>query len=393
MRHYPIFLDLKDRTVAVSGAGETAAAKLRLLLKTSARIRVFGENPAAAVREWARFGVVELTERPIRSGDAVGTRLLYCANDCPVEDERAAGLGARVGALVCIVDNLKDSDFITPAIVDRDPVTVAIGTEGAAPVLARHIKTGLEERLPVETGKLARAAEAFRGRAAALPPGGARRRFWTRFFEREGPAAFAKDGVAAVSARLESLLAECMRATPEPGRVVFADAGAGDPGDLTLKTRQLLDTADVVIYDRNAAPAVLELARREAEFVPIGETPQGAIDTLMTKASENLTIAVLLTENPLCSSFARQCAELLGIAQIDFEHLPGTSGQGLSAMRTSQRTANRLYEIERQPEPVMARAGGLARPTPQSAITVPRDSLMDGETGRPRRTSQPGAAG
>ncbi len=393
MRHYPIFLDLKDRTVAVSGAGETAAAKLRLLLKTAAAIRVFGADPAEPVREWARRGLVELTERPIRSGDAAGARLLYCANDCSREDRRAGALGAREGTLICIVDNLNDSDFITPAIVDRDPVTVAIGTEGAAPVLARQIKTGLEERLPAETGKLARAAEAFRDRAAALPAGGARRRFWARFFDRDGPAAFAKGGVAAVAARLESLLAESVRAAPPPGRVVFADAGSGDPGDLTLKTRRLLDAADVVIHDRTTAPAVLELARREAEFVPIGKDRHGVIDTLFARASMKLTVAVLLTENPKCSSFARQCAELLSIAQIDCEHYPGTSGQSLPPMRHTPGAASRLFKIERQPEPVMARAGKLASPALQSAVAVPHEPLMDGESGPARRAGQPGAAG
>lgn len=393
MRHYPIFLDLKNRTVAVSGAGETAAAKLRLLLKTAAAIRVFGADPAEPVREWARRGLVELTERPIRRGDAVGARLLYCANDSKQEDERAAGLGASEGALICIVDNLNDSDFITPAIVDRDPVTIAIGTEGAAPVLARQIKTGLEERMPAETGKLARAAEAFRDRAAALPAGGARRRFWARFFDRDGPAAFAKGGIAAVTARLESLLAESMRAPPQPGRVVFADAGSGDPGDLTLKTRQLLDAADVIFHDRTTEPAVLELARREAVFVPIGKARHGVIDTLVAKASMNLTVAVLLTENPLCSSFARQCAELLSVARIDCEHFAGTSGQTLPPLRHTPRTAGRLFEIERKPEPAMARAGKLANPTLQYAITAPHEPLMDGETGVTRCAGQPGAAG
>ena len=79
---------------------------------------------------------------------------VYGANDEAVEDARAAAIGRAAGVLVNIVDNLEDSAFITPAIVDRDPVTVAIGTEGAAPVLARKIKAEIEEMLPAALGAL-----------------------------------------------------------------------------------------------------------------------------------------------------------------------------------------------------------------------------------------------
>ena len=97
-----------------------------------------------------------LVERPIEPADAAGAALLYGANGEPEEDARAAAIGRAAGALVNIVDDLDGSDFITPAIVDRDPVTVAIGTEGAAPVLARKIKAEVEAMLPATLGLLTR---------------------------------------------------------------------------------------------------------------------------------------------------------------------------------------------------------------------------------------------
>ena len=138
MRHFPIFLDLRDRRVVVSGAGAIAIAKLRLLLKTEARIAVFGAEPAPEVRAWAARG-------PARAGRAAGRaratpRARRCstrANGDAAEDARAAAIGRAEGALVNIVDDLVAATSSRPAIVDRDPVTVAIGTEGAAPVLAR----------------------------------------------------------------------------------------------------------------------------------------------------------------------------------------------------------------------------------------------------------------
>ena len=179
MRHFPIYVDLRDRTVVVSGAGDVAVAKLRLLMKTEARIEVYGSGPVPQILGWAREGRIVLVERAIEPSDAAGAELLYGANGEPEEDARAAAIGRAAGALVNIVDNLDDSDFITPAIVDRDPVTVAIGTEGAAPVLARKIKAEVEAMLPATLGLLtagravvpgARRGARLEGAAGVLDP-------------------------------------------------------------------------------------------------------------------------------------------------------------------------------------------------------------------------------
>jgi uroporphyrin-III C-methyltransferase/precorrin-2 dehydrogenase/sirohydrochlorin ferrochelatase len=179
MRHYPIFLDLRDRHVVVSGAGESAVAKLRLLMKTEAKLTVYGLAPETELRAWAAEGRLALVERPLAAGDAVGAALVYGANADATEDARAAAIGRAEGALVNIVDDLS-SDFLTPAIVDRTPVTIAIGTEGAAPVLARWIKARVEEMLPTSLGTLARIGHGFRGRVETLGSR-ARRAFWSRF--------------------------------------------------------------------------------------------------------------------------------------------------------------------------------------------------------------------
>ena len=140
MRHFPIYLDLDSQTVVISGAGETAVAKLRLLLKTDAKIFVYGTNPDRLIQSWARAGKLSLIERQIRHTDIKPAKLFYCANDDETEDLRALALAHKIGVLTNVVDDLQNSDFITPAMVDRAPLTIAIGTEGAAPVLARQIK-------------------------------------------------------------------------------------------------------------------------------------------------------------------------------------------------------------------------------------------------------------
>ena len=194
MRHYPVFLDLQGRRVVLAGGGEAALAKLRLLLKSEARITVFADDPAPEIRAWADAGRLTLVTRAFAPGDALCAALAYAASENDAEDARVAALARADGALVNIVDNLQASQFITPAIVDRDPVTVAIGTEGAAPVLARRIKADLEAALPASLGLLARIGKGFRRAAEALPMGRKRRAFWAEYYDRTGPDALDQRG-------------------------------------------------------------------------------------------------------------------------------------------------------------------------------------------------------
>lgn len=323
MRHFPLFLDLSRHAIVVSGSGEAAAAKLRLLLKTGAMVRVFGTDTVPSVRTWAHEGRLELIERSIRTGDTHKARILYCANDDIVEDRRAAKIGRDDGTLVCIVDNLEESDFITPAIVDRDPVIVAIGTEGTAPVLARKIKAELEAQLPVKLGTLAEEARAFRGQAATLPPGQIRRKFWGRFFGTAGMDAFSSGGREAVRECLKNLHDKIGQETAEPGRIVFAGFGGEDPGNLTMNARQAIDQADVIFHDRNIAKPILELARREAEFIPRPTSLHSAIRTLLQRIEEGHLVCVLLREASSHTFFIRQVIPHLEKANIDYQIHPG----------------------------------------------------------------------
>lgn len=271
MKHFPIFLALEGRRVVLSGGGEAALAKLRLLTKTEAEIHVFAPEPATDLVRLADEGRVVLHRRAFAEGDARGAALFYAADEDEALDARNKGIAEAEGVLVNIVDNLQDSAFITPAIVDRDPVTVAIGTEGAAPVLARAIKADLEERLPATLGTLARIGKAFRRAAEALPFGVKRRDFWADYYFDAGPRAIEEGGEEAVRPALDSLLETHLSRPESDGRVDFVGAGPGDPELLTLKARKALDAADVVIHDRLVTKGVLELARREAVMIDAGK--------------------------------------------------------------------------------------------------------------------------
>ncbi|MEJ6707286.1 MAG: siroheme synthase CysG [Amylibacter sp.] len=341
MKHFPIFVNLVEQRVLVAGVGETAVAKLRLILKTEADVHVFGTNPVNAVTAWADDGQVTLHAGEMRAEDATGARLVYAAQDDAALDARVAEIGRAAGALVNIVDNLADSMFITPAIVDRDPVTVAIGTEGAAPILARQIKQQVEEALPPSLGLLARIGQSFRGAADVLPMGRKRRDFWSKFYFERGPLALANGDEAAVQAELDALLAQTVSAKRTAGRVDLVGAGPGDPELLTLKARKLMHDADVVIHDQLVTSEILELARREAIVVETSKSgfgkswKQGDINDLMVAhAAQGHHVVRLKSGDP--AMFARLDEEMdsLDAAGIDWAIVPGISTASAAAAGT-----------------------------------------------------------
>ncbi|MFN4100576.1 MAG: siroheme synthase CysG [Pararhodobacter sp.] len=338
MQHFPIFLDLADRPVIIAGNGAFALAKLRLLLKTTARITLFAPSPEADLLETAAAHAVPVIRSAVESADLTGAALAYGAHGTADDDARLARLARAQGVLVNVVDNLEGSDFITPAIVDRDPVTVAIGTEGAAPVLARALKKDLEDTLPQGLGVLARAGKLFRPRAEELPFGRARRDFWADYYFRTGPEVLAEAGEELLDHALEALLRQHLDAEPEAGRVDLVGAGPGDPELMTLKARRLLDAADVVIHDRLVPAAILELARREADFIAVGKegfgpsTPQDEINAHMIRHASAGARVVRLKGGD-ASVFGRldEETDALTEAGIDWSVTPGITAASAAA--------------------------------------------------------------
>lgn len=348
MDHFPIFLNVTARRIVVVGGADAALAKLRLLVKTRATVSVFAAKALPEVEALAAAGRLHLTRRGFGAGDAVGVALVYAATENANEDARAAAIARAEGALVNIVDNLNDSDFLTPAIVDRDPVVVAIGTEGAAPVLARAIKADLEGRLPPVLGDLARIGKGFRAVADSLPQGRARRAFWAEFYDMTGPRAHAAGGPDAVEEALDALLNRHLTAEPARGRVDLVGAGPGDPELLTLKARRALDRADVVIHDRLVAPAILELARREALIIDAGKegfgpaTPQAQINTLIVAhAARGAHVVRLKAGDPCIYGRLDEEIAVLDQAGIDWAIVPGITAASAAAASIGQSLTKR----------------------------------------------------
>ena len=315
MRYFPIFYDLQNRPVTVIGGGEEAVRKIRLLLKTEAVIAVIAP---ALHDELASEPRVNWIARHYHAALIEGSALVYSAD--PLLNEKVAADAQALGIPVNAVDNPGISTFIVPSIVDRDPVVVAIGTEGTAPILGQGLRARIDVMLPARLGDLARAAAGLRHRVAATIPAGNRRRgFWYRFFFGDVRDAFIAQESCNYLAGVEGLFAS--EAVPPVGRVSFVGVTSDDPELLTIKAQRKLHEADVIVHDRGIAPALLEMARRDAVRVPVkGELFDGATDWLIAEAKAGKLVLRLSAGEPSLEETISVAAE--GIA---FETVPAVT--------------------------------------------------------------------
>ena len=337
MNYLPLFVETRGQRIVVVGTGQMAEAKCRTVLKTSADIVLITDRPTGAMRAWADDGKLSLISRACSRADFEGARLVYAASEDPDLNIQIAQWAREQGTWVNVLDTPDECDFITPALVDRDPVVVAIGTEGAAPALARQIKADIESILPQHLGLLARAARAFRNQVSdTLLPGRPRRRFWKAFFGQRPTLNDASD--TALQRVLTDLLNQHALEAPPEGFVAFVGAGPGDPELLTMKARRVIHEADVVVYDRLVGSEILDLARKEAKFISVGKKGFGpAVDQrtinahLVREASRGLSVVRLKGGDP--GIFGRLDEELAQVASagIATEVVPGITAASAAA--------------------------------------------------------------
>jgi uroporphyrin-III C-methyltransferase/precorrin-2 dehydrogenase/sirohydrochlorin ferrochelatase len=275
MDYLPIFVDLRDRLVVVVGGGVVAHRKIEHLLKAHARVRVVSPQLCADLALYRDLGRIDY--RPLLFSPSLieGATLVVAATD-DVDVNDAVAIAARErGVLVNVVDDGPRCTFIFPAIIDRSPLIVAVGTAGSSPTLARRVRTQIEALLPARLGRLAEFAARWRGNVRkAFPDLPSRLRFWDGFFN--GPVAnsvvagSAQDADTAMQAALEQAHAAAGAAR---GEVYLIGVGPGDPDLLTLRAQQLLQQADVILHDRLVPDDILDRARRDAERINVGKTP------------------------------------------------------------------------------------------------------------------------
>ena len=317
MRYLPIHFDLHGKTVLVFGGGGTAEAKLRTLLKTEANLVVVSKMPGEEIGRWAEQGRLSV----VTEADLSLATLVYAATEDPDENYRIAEDTRALGIPVNAADQPAGCDFITPAIVDRSPVAVSIGTEGTNPGLARALKSDLESRLPSNLGETSKVIKQLRDQLKNDEPDIAKRQALWASVLGSGISDYTALDSGAVTARYNTARRASIPRDTLIGHVHIVGAGPGDPDLLTVGALRVMHSADVVIYDRLVSDAVLSLCRREAEFIYVGKIP-GGVSTrqneinriIVEKAQAGETVVRLKSGDPL----------VFGRAEEEFAALDGT---------------------------------------------------------------------
>jgi len=338
MDYLPLFHKLQGGRVLVIGGGEIALRKARLLADAGAALRVVAPEVDGQLAALAREGGGEVLVRGYQAPDLVGCRLVIAATD-------DAGLNAQVSAdaqalnlPVNVVDAPALCTVIFPAIVDRSPLVVAVSSGGDAPVLARLIRAKLEAWIPSAYGELAGLAARFRHQVKRLYPDvNQRRGFWENVFQ--GP--IAERQLAGQGAEAERLLQAMVDGAPvqQGGEVYLVGAGPGDPDLLTFRALRLMQQADVVLYDRLVAPAIIDMCRRDAERIYVGKrradhaVPQDQINRLLVDlAKQGKRVLRLKGGDPFIFGRGGEEIEQLAEEGIPFQVVPGiTAASGCSA--------------------------------------------------------------
>lgn len=325
---FPAFFRVAGKVAAVFGEGDEAFAKARLLANTRVEIAVIAENPEKGLADFIASGAARLVS-PQDAEAVLADAVMVFAATGNAEADRAIVDQARALKIPAnAVDQPDYCDFFTPALVNRAPVAVAIGTEGAGPVLAQMIRATIDQLLSPSLGRLAHLATQYRHRVEnEIPKGVSRRIFWRRFFSGPVAEAIAMGDGARAQAETDRLLSA---SGAVPGYVWLVGAGPGAEDLLTLRAQRVMMEADVIVFDALVPQAVVDMGRRDALRISVGKRKgchsksQDEINDLLVELGrDGKRVVRLKSGDPLVFGRAAEEMAALREAGIGYEIVPG----------------------------------------------------------------------
>ena len=335
MRYLPLHLDLKGRELLVVGGGEVARRKVELLLKADARITLIARKVDQKLHELAAGQHLNVVVGDYHSEQLDGKLMVVAATSDSELNRRISEDAKARNMLVNVVDAPELCTVTFPAIIDRGHLVVSVGSSGTSPVLTRHIREMIEQFLPERLSRLATfLADKREALKKILPDTNRRRRHLESFLGSSGAE-------AAMAGKLDVAEAELLRPDESPvtGEVYLVGAGPGDPDLLTLRALQLMQKADVVLYDNLVSSRILDRVRRDAVLEFVGKrsgyksTSQEDINTLLVRlAGEGKRVLRLKGGDPFI--FGRGGEEIQQLIEqgIPCQIVPGiTAASGCAA--------------------------------------------------------------
>ncbi|HEX5791633.1 MAG TPA: siroheme synthase CysG [Rheinheimera sp.] len=337
MQYLPLFVKLTDKPVLIVGGGAVALRKASTLLNAGARLTVVAPEFADDFVQWQRDGKATLINGSFADNLLDGQLLVIAATDDEQVNAAVYDAATARNMLVNTVDDQPKCGFIFPSIIDRSPILIAISSFGTAPVLARRLREKLEALLPQHLGPLAQLVGRFRSRVKAKISGfAARRQFWEQVFDSDVVRDVQANQLPQAEQRLQQLLDAPQQ---QAGEVYVVGAGPGDPELLTLKALQLMQQADVVVYDYLVSAEIMQLVRRDAERICVGK--KAGDHSVPQQDTNQLLIDLALAGKKVCRLkggdpfiFGRGGEEIQALVphNIAFQVVPGvTAAAGCAA--------------------------------------------------------------
>jgi len=337
VQYLPIFTKLDNKPVLVVGGGEVALRKCRAFLKASASVTLVAPWFCDELKEHAHNNEVTLIDAYFEESHLDGKMLVIAATDRDDVNNNVFELANARNVFVNVVDDQPKCTFIFPSIVDRDPITIAISSAGTAPVLARRLREKLETLIPHHIGPLATLVGGFRDKVKKrFKHFSDRRQFWEGVFDSSVVSKVQTGDTQAAQQQLEQMLDA--KAEPE-GEVYVVGAGPGDPELLTLKALQLMQQADVVVYDFLVSDEIMELVRRDADLICVGKrlgdhsvVQDDTNQMLVDLAKQGKKVCRIKGGDPFIYGRGGEEVQVLAANNVNYQIVPGiTAAAGCSA--------------------------------------------------------------
>ena len=269
----------------VIGGGDVAARKIELLLKTTTKITIMAESVTEGVERLINENELSWLKHNYKAGLLTQTTLVIAATDNTEVNEQVYHEAVEFNILANVVDQPALCTYITPAIIDRSPMIIALSSSGSAPILIRMLREQIEKILPQGYGRLADFSLKFRDHVKARIKGIRNRRtFWENTLRGSIGQALLDDKQQEAEQLLIMSLKE--KIAPPQGEIIFIQTREGNPDNLTLNAHRALQFADAVFYDNEVNVELIEYVRRDAE-----KYPQSISSTIMLNYQHALELA------------------------------------------------------------------------------------------------------
>jgi len=340
MQFFPIFQRLENCHCLFVGGGKIALRKAKTLFPSGIKIDVMAFDILPELEELSISSKGEI-QKNVFSTELVRNNYTYiiAATDCKKTNLAVANFAKENNIPVNVVDSQALCDFIFPAIVNRNPLTIAISNSGSSPILSRLLKQQINQYVPDAYGDLSKFVGQHRIKVnASITDKNTRVAFWQKVLQ----GSSAETIFSGNHQQAEKMLSEALenpQAFNQKGEVYLIGAGPGDPDLLTIRAFRLLQQADVVLYDRLVSDQVMALIDDSTEKIYVGKkrdnhsVEQGDINQLLVKyARQGKRVARLKGGDPFIFGRGGEEIEMLVDEEIPFQVVPGiTAANGCSA--------------------------------------------------------------